>query len=349
MSFFTNLSNYRYELNNIGGFNIRDMQTGRFVGRAIWGVYGDLAVHYLKQMHEAECAHYNNTKQEEDMTVDQYNDNVWTYEWEDENKKDVLGDLPDYSDMTLEEYIAQYWYRKTEYAEDGCIRLVPTRMKKELIFQDGGARGKTQWKGDAVSDALNSLAWSESSMLKVATPKMVEKIRDLLSKAAESDVDQTSEILKHDALDLMMEEKRENWINSARTKMDALDELEPKVINWLGHDTRRMDIFELFTRVVAYADKVNEKSTEYDYRRHMGTKLFKAVQDVLYVPTGWNMPKFVGSYIGKLYWARLTNKLHADVEKAALEIVQPNEALEACAGRYTYAILNQIQLDRGEL
>lgn len=290
-----------------------------------------------------------------DNTLDKYGDTTVLEDVELEMHEgkpiDAMGDLPNYDEMTLEEYVAKYWYSKAEYAEDGCHRRVPTFMHKRLVYQDGGHRGQTKESGDMFSEALNKLAYSESSMFKVSTEATVAKVRKLITLAAEADSGQIHDTLKCDALELVMEDKRAKWAATTNAKMAALDELEPQVVEWLKKDARRMSILELFSRVVSYADKVNEanladRQEMYEYRSRQGDALMKAVQGSLYVHTGWYMPRYVSSYVGKLYWAKLTNRLHGDVDEAANVVVVPNDAVVGCTSRYVWAILNQVRLDR---
>jgi hypothetical protein len=270
----------------------------------------------------------------------------YTMDEDSDKPVDVLGDLPTYEEMTLEEYISEYWYTKGETADDGCHRRTPTYMNKKLTYQDGSTVGIAKYTDDMITSMVNNMAWSEGSMLKLNTVEMVARVKRLITMSAWASEEEIHSTLKQDALDIIMAEKRTTWVTSAKAKISDLDALEPQVRTWLEADTRRMDITELFSRVVAYADKVNTINTEYQYRSSQCAKLFAAVEKTMYVPQGWNMPRYVASYIGKLYWARLTNKLHIDVDTAANDVVKPYKALDACTGRYVYAILNQIRMER---
>jgi hypothetical protein len=359
MSFFTNLNAFCYVLSGKGSV-IRNLETGKFVSlEDEFGPLAEKAKAFLIQRYEAEVSYNDNKEDSVDNSLDMYNDNVTTVEGEDmdNQRKDVLGDLPNWDELSSwEEYAKNYFWFKYQIQEDGCRKPVYTNPKKNYHYQDGASWGRNTFSADALSSNIDLLAWSEGVMLKLTSKSVLDKAAAQVERMYEADTWGTLEDGAEAIYDNCMAEARQAWIETTKAKMEKAKEMIPAVNKFLKAKEGRISTKELVKRIEAYAKAgeelaktkdIKDSDVLFEFRKNLSNKLFEKVKPSLALPEGWFAPKVVMSFIGTMYWIFATNRFvqNQEYEAAAEERVN-NPLVKQWAKTYCRYILQKVWMER---
>lgn len=230
----------------------------------------------------------------------------------DEERKDALGDLPDWENMSLTELKLDYCY----YTKNGFVPL-------ESLLGDGFWTGKPNWKGDAPTDSINELANREATMLKFFNEDEVKELYKHIKNAIEASNDERPWEAAESALQAVFEKaKTRRWAEAKQTKQAVLN-----LLKRLGYTSNTLN--QLYERTVAYTDEVRARAENATnpsaYRKEQRDKYLEAVRSSLKLRKLFGRPwKFFNS----LYW----NTLFGWNE------LEPHQILSDCARRYAYSV-----------
>lgn len=107
-----------------------------------------------------------------------FSDNMSIIE-EDEERKDAMGDLPDWDTLSLRDFTFGHYYRTYK----------GSRAKWHIIeskLGDGTWTGRPTWRGDALTDSTDTLAAREVTMLKFLQPEEVQELHYHILKLIEA-------------------------------------------------------------------------------------------------------------------------------------------------------------------
>jgi hypothetical protein len=242
---------------------------------------------------------------------------------DDDERQDVMGDLPDWENMSLNEFYLDYYYRRRH-------KTHTTWHPIESKLGDGWYSGKPTWKGDAETDSIRELAAREVTMLKFFAPEEVKELKRHIKAALEASSDEhPSMVLEGDEyssgpLQVVYEmAKARRWEEAKKNKGAVLGLLKKLSMN------PENTIKSLYHRTVKFTHEVRRRAENQPnpsaFRKEQRDAYIEAVQATL------KLNKLYGRawrFFNSLYWNTLF-QWNAD---------EAHDIMAQCAERYAYSI-----------
>lgn len=259
------------------------------------------------------------------LTVDMYGNGISTIDNEDmdNERKDVMGDLPDYSTWELKDFVQNNYkrYGRKWYLLEGTLG-------------DGGWKGRNIIKDDALTESIDNLAKREVTMLKLLHQDEVEQLHRLIKMGL--DEDKSGNYLENamnDALEVV-------YARARKERLHILTENKQVTHQFLQLSRSGYTLNDVYKFALYFTNKVNEQSQDSvnpsQYRKEMRDAFMQELKKRLGVDNIYGRP---WAWMNSLYWNCLFGWVHET----------PNQIIRDCAQRYAYAIMFDEQVNGAQL
>jgi hypothetical protein len=230
-----------------------------------------------------------------------FNDRMTVVEDEDE-RQDALGDLPNWDEVSMNDFILDYYWRTHKRTPQGVSYTKWHIIESKL--GDGYWKGRPTWKSDAPTDSVNIVAAREMTMLKFLSNEEVTLLNKHITDALNAG--DSPQHAAEAATQLVYEHARE-------TRWRKLHSLKPQVENLLYAVRSKYSTNHFYATCL---EMVAEGASKFQFLAYVQSKLQAKVYGRPY------------KYFNEMYW----------LVRFDWHIEEAGEIMQACATRYAQAI-----------
>lgn len=234
----------------------------------------------------------------------------------EDERNDALGDLPNWEDVSLSEFLTEYYYTTRHTPTGGWLWHVC-----ETRYGDGYWDGNPSWKGDGPAESIDQAAHQDGVMNKFFNEEEVQRLTKLIQQGLEYD-DASPKEAAGDALEVVYRMARSRRVKYLNENQNVVKRLLRKiksnhsVLNFCGYA-------EEFTKEVR--EKAVAAQDPAAYRKECRDAFIISVCGMLEIDKLYGTP---WKWFNSLYWNYLFNWINKE----------PCQLLSECTVRYAFAL-----------